>query len=93
VQLAPRPRSIVEVTTPAAWCEVGHRLYTLAAADTYGISHADWALRLLRPSGLGIGNGHAWGEGIKVQPPDGALLESLRNGSVHRSLVEEPVSS
>jgi hypothetical protein len=34
--------------------------------------------------------GHAWGEGIRVLPPDGALLKSLQNGSVHPSLIEEP---
>jgi hypothetical protein len=32
----------------------------------------------------------AWGEGVTVQPPDGALLEALSNGSVHPSLVVEP---
>jgi hypothetical protein len=44
-----RESGIVTITTPACWCEVGHRLYTLAAADTYGVDHADWCLRLLRP--------------------------------------------
>jgi hypothetical protein len=35
-------------------------------------------------------NGHAWGEGVAVKPSDGALLEEIRNGCVHPSLVAEP---
>jgi hypothetical protein len=35
-------------------------------------------------------NGHAWGEGVAVRAPDGALLEEIANGCVHPSLVAEP---
>ena len=48
---------------------------------------ADYRARLLLSNPNG---GRAWGEGVDVKPPEGALLEALGNGSVHPSLVEEP---
>jgi hypothetical protein len=35
------------VTTPCSWCEVGHVLYPMGSAATYGIAPADWVTRLL----------------------------------------------
>jgi hypothetical protein len=82
---------VFEISAPVySTMPVGHRLYV---ADTYAARSAalrrfdDYLARLAlsQPS-----NGHAWGEGVAVKPPEDALLESLRNGSVHASLVEEP---
>jgi hypothetical protein len=74
---------IVTVTTPASWCEVGHRLYTLASAATYGIDHADWCLRLLRPQAPP--RGKAWSVGVDTA--EAKLKLALRYRLVHESLV------
>ncbi len=78
----------VIVTTPCAWCEVGHVLYTTASAASYGIAPSEWVLRLV--AGYHSNGGKPWGEGVDVRPAYAALLEALANGSVHESLVAEP---
>ena len=83
-----RESGIVTVTTPCSWAEPGHKLYCLWASESYGISHADWALRLLRPSGESNGNGKAWGVGVDTAEAELKLAMSF--GLVHESLVEEP---
>jgi len=60
----------------------------ISASESYGITHADWALRLLRPSGERKGNGKAWGVGVDTAEADLKLTMSF--GLVHESLVEEP---
>jgi hypothetical protein len=50
---------VVTITTPGVGSKVGDRLDVVGSAYTFGIGYSDWALRLLRPSGLGNGNGHA----------------------------------
>jgi hypothetical protein len=47
---------------------------------------ADFRVRLV----LARRGANAWGEEVRVKPRDGALVESLQNGSVHPTLVEEP---
>jgi hypothetical protein len=76
------------VTTPDAGYEVGDVFYVLGSGATYGIRPSDWVLRLLtsRP----LPSGRAWGEGVSVLAAEETLLENLRNGSLHPSLVEEP---
>ncbi len=80
----------VEITAPVyATMPVGHRLYVVGA---YAVRSAraqrfeDYLARLAlsRPS-----NGVRVNE-VRVQPPDGALLEALTRGELHESLVEEP---
>jgi hypothetical protein len=78
---------IVTITTPGAGCSVGDRFYVIGSAAEYGVSHADWCLRLLRPQGLGNG-GHAWGVGVDKAEAELALAQRL--GLVHSSLVDEP---
>jgi hypothetical protein len=80
---------IVTVTTPGAGCSVGDRFYVMSHAATFGIAYSDWVLRLVAPQTKG-GSGKPWGEGVDVRPAEEALLESLRNGSVHPSLAAEP---
>jgi hypothetical protein len=79
---------VVTITTPASWCEVGHTLYAMGSGHTYGISHSDWALRLLRPQALSNGNGRAWGVGLDTGEAD--LQLAMRLGLVHESLAAEP---
>jgi hypothetical protein len=58
-------------------------------AATFGIAYSDWLLRLVAWQT----NGHAgkpWGEGVDVRPAEEALLEQLRSGEIHESLVAEP---
>lgn len=76
---------IVTVTTSAAWCEVGHELYTLAAAATFNIDHADWCLRLLRPRPL---TGNASNVGPDTAEAELAL--AVRLGVVYETPIEEP---
>ena len=80
------------VTTPASWCDVGHTLYVIGSAAEYGIRYADWVDRLLRPHPNLNGNGKAHGFGVDTRAAEQRLLEALRNGTVHESLVdvEEP---
>ncbi len=80
--------SVVTVTTPSSWAEVGHRLYVIGSGASYGIDFSDWLLRLT--SSQPNGNGKPWGEGVDVRPAETALREALRNGEVHPSLVAEP---
>jgi hypothetical protein len=83
---------VVTITAPVySTMPVGHRLrvtgFGLGLTTLLGQDFNDYCARLAlsQPS-----NGHAWGEGVAVQPPDGALLEAIENGVVHRSLVAEP---
>jgi hypothetical protein len=85
---------VYEVTTPCSWASPGHLLGTCSDWKQFEREEreamqwlADYRARLVLASPNG---GRAWGEGIAVQPPDGALLEALQNGTVHESLVEEP---
>lgn len=76
---------VVTVTTPGCY-EVGHRLYTLASACSYGVGHADWCLRLLRPRAPS--RGKAWSVGLDTAEAE--LKLALRYGLIHDTLVCEP---
>jgi hypothetical protein len=83
---------LVEITAPVYGDDwpIGHRLSaTILGLPPAGVERffEDYRRRLVLSESS---NGHAWGEGVTVQPPDGALEEAVANGSLHRSLVEEP---
>jgi hypothetical protein len=66
----------------------GHRLYFEnigLVPDPFERTYKDYRARLVLSS-----NDHARGEGVRVRHPEGALAESLQNGSVYASLAEEP---
>jgi hypothetical protein len=83
----------VVVTTPYSWASPGHRLYL--AGGWAGFSarerrlEAAWDDYLAR---LTLSRQPLRVDAVRVQPPEGALLELVENGVVHPSLVdvEEP---
>jgi hypothetical protein len=85
-----RETGIVTVTTPAADCPVGTVFYVIGSGASYGVDYSDWLLRVVSPR---PSTGHPYGEGVDVRPAEEALRESLQNGSVHPSLVEEPLAA
>jgi hypothetical protein len=89
---------VVTITAPCySTMPIGHRLHVCIGFSGCWIAprherdfernSADYEARLLlsHPDG-----GRAWGEGIAVKPPAGALEEAIANGSLHPSLVAEP---
>jgi hypothetical protein len=76
----------VVITTPGVGCEVGQLFSVLGSSATFGISHADWAVRLLRPQAPT--NGKAWHVGVDDR--EASLALAVKFGIVHESLVEEP---
>jgi hypothetical protein len=80
---------IVVITTPACWAEVGHRLFVLGSASSYGVEYADWIERLLSPHPP-VSNGNAHHFGLDTAAAEQRLLEQLRSGELHPSLVEAP---
>jgi hypothetical protein len=57
---------VYEITTPAPWCKVGHRLYEVGSAASYGVRYADWVDRLLRPHPNGHGRANGFGPDARV---------------------------
>jgi hypothetical protein len=81
---------IVTITTPGRTSSVGDRLFVWGSAATFGIGYADWVLRLVDP--LPPWRGQTSGM-PNHKLAEERLLEQLRSGEVHRSLVEVPVGS
>ena len=82
----------VEITAPCyATMPPGHKLYVVGSYSA-ARSHAaarfeDYLARLALSRSS---NGAAGNIGVRVLPPEGALLEALTRGEIHESLVEEP---
>lgn len=86
-RLTPDGRCIV--TTPCAWASPGHTFRVVASSATYGISHADWVLRLVQPAPPWSGRV----DEVDWRPAEQALLEQLRSGELHPALVTDPAIS
>jgi hypothetical protein len=82
----------VTISAPCyATMGVGHVLYVSGSTAAFQAgARADYKDYVARLTLSRSSNGHAWGEGVRVLPPEGALAQAIENGSVHPSLVSEP---
>ena len=83
------PDGRVVATTPSAGCPTGTVFYASWSAHNYGVDYSDWILRLTSPHPP-VGRAH--GFGVDALVAERALLEALQNGSVHPSLVADPLT-
>lgn len=80
---------VVIVTTPGASCTVGDRFYVIGRGGEFSYGFPDWLLRVIDP--LPPWRGQTSGT-PNHEPAQERLLEQLRSGEVHESLIEEPAA-
>jgi hypothetical protein len=79
---------LVIVTTPGASCTVGDRFYVIGQGGEFPYSFPDWLLRVVDP--LPPWRGQTSGTPNHELAQE-RLRESLQNGTVHESLVPDPL--